>query len=103
MNPLVPMGMHVPMNPGGGAPNVGMQMGGSGPLMQQPSPQQMQQSMPQQPPQDKMDNISKVKTLMGSLRESIPVSIVLSCSFNLFMFTTVFCGWFLKLAKLVIY
>lgn len=69
------MNMHVPMNPVVGAPNVGMQMPGSGPLMQQPSPQQMQPSMPQQPQQDKMDNISKVKNLMGSLRESIPVSI----------------------------
>lgn len=69
------MNMHVPMNPVGGAPNVGMQMQVPGPIMQQPSPQQMQPTMPQQPQQDKMDNISKVKTLIGSLRESISVSI----------------------------
>lgn len=68
------MNMHVPMNPVGGAPNVGMQMPVPGPIMQQQSPQQMQPAMPQQTQQDKMDNISKVKTLMGSLRESIPVS-----------------------------
>ncbi|KAJ2954762.1 hypothetical protein O0L34_g3065 [Tuta absoluta] len=52
-----------------------------GSMMQQPSPQQMQQggagpgtapSMPQQPPPEKMDNISKVKTLMGSFRECVP-------------------------------
>lgn len=70
------MNMHVPMNTVGGAPNVNMQMQVPGPIMQQPSPQQMQPAMPQQPQQDKMDNISKVKTLMGSLRESIPVSIM---------------------------
>lgn len=68
------MNMHVPMNPVGAQPNVGMQMPVSGPIMQQPSPQQMQPAMPQQQQQDKMDNISKVKTLMGSLRESLPVS-----------------------------
>lgn len=68
------MNMHVPMNPVGSAPNVGMQMQVPGPIiMQQQSPQQMPPAMPQQTPQDKMDNISKVKTLMGSLRESIPV------------------------------
>ncbi|CAG9112887.1 hypothetical protein JYU34_005243 [Plutella xylostella] len=75
------MNMHVPMNAVAGAPNVGMQMPVTGPIMQQPSPQQMQQQqmqqqpMPQQPQQDKMDNISKVKTLMGSLRESIPMTL----------------------------
>lgn len=73
------MNMHVPINPGGSAPNVGvgMQMPVPPTIMQQPSPQhsqQMQPAMPQQPQPDKMDNISKVKTLMGSLRESIPVS-----------------------------
>lgn len=72
------MNMHpVPANPNvvGANANVGMHMP-QGPIMQQPSPQQMQPgpAMPQQPQQDKMDNISKVKTLMGSLRESIPVS-----------------------------
>lgn len=68
------MNMHVPMNPVGPSPNVGMQMQVPGTIMQQQSPQQMQPQMPQQAQQDKMDNISKVKTLMGSLRESIPVS-----------------------------
>lgn len=71
------MNMHsVPTNPNVSAnPSVSMHMP-QGAIMQQPSPQQMQQgpAMPQQPQQDKMDNISKVKTLMGSLRESIPVS-----------------------------
>lgn len=67
------MSMHVPMNPVGASPNVGMQMQVSIPIMQQQSPQQIQPAMPQPAPQDKMDNISKVKTLMGSLRESIPV------------------------------
>lgn len=66
------MNMHVPMNPVGANPNVGMQMPVS--VMPVPSPQQMQPAMPQQPQQDKMDNISKVKTLMSSLRESLPVS-----------------------------
>lgn len=74
------MNMHVPMNPVGASPNVGMQMQVPGAIMQQPSPQQMQPQMPQQPQQDKMDNISKVKTLLGSLRESIPVSIHFSSS-----------------------
>ena len=68
------MNMHVPMNTVGATPNVGMQMPVPGTIMQQPSPQQMQPALPQQPQQDKMDNISRVKTLMGSLRESIPVS-----------------------------
>ncbi|KAG6457520.1 mediator of RNA polymerase II transcription subunit 29 [Manduca sexta] len=69
------MNMHVPMNPVVAAPNVGMQMPVPGPIMQQQSPQQMQPAMPQQTQQDKMDNISKVKTLMGSLRESIPMTL----------------------------
>ncbi|KAF9808460.1 hypothetical protein SFRURICE_008513 [Spodoptera frugiperda] len=71
------MNMHVPMNTVGGTPNVGMQMPVPGTIMQQQSPQQMQQPvMPQQPQQqDKMDNISRVKTLMGSLRESIPMTL----------------------------
>lgn len=71
------MNMHVPMNTVGATSNVGMQMPVPGTIMQQPSPQQMQpQQVPQQAQQqDKMDNISRVKTLMGSLRESIPVSI----------------------------
>ncbi|KAJ8709213.1 hypothetical protein PYW07_009039 [Mythimna separata] len=72
------MNMHVPMNAVGSTPNVGMQMPVPGTIMQQPSPQQMQpqQQMPQQPQQqDKMDNISRVKTLMGSLRESIPLTL----------------------------
>ncbi|KAI8437559.1 hypothetical protein MSG28_011856 [Choristoneura fumiferana] len=74
------MNMHVPINPGGSAPNVGvgMQMAVPPTIMQQPSPQhaqQMQPQMPQQPQPDKMDNISKVKTLMGSLRESIPMTL----------------------------
>ncbi|CAG4959750.1 unnamed protein product [Colias eurytheme] len=72
------MNMHVPMNPGGAmgpAPNVPMQMPVSGQIMQQPSPQQMQPAMPQQTQQDKMDNITKVKTLMGSLRESLPMTL----------------------------
>ncbi|XP_026332284.1 mediator of RNA polymerase II transcription subunit 29 isoform X2 [Hyposmocoma kahamanoa] len=73
------MNMHpVPTNPNvvGANANVGMHMP-QGPIMQQPSPQQMQPgpTMPQQPQQDKMDNISKVKTLMGSLRESIPMTL----------------------------
>ncbi|XP_053615616.1 mediator of RNA polymerase II transcription subunit 29 isoform X1 [Plodia interpunctella] len=69
------MNMHVPMNPVGGAPNVGMQMQVPGAIMQQQSPQQMPPAIPQQTPQDKLDNISKVKTLMGSLRESIPMTL----------------------------
>ncbi|XP_014364217.2 mediator of RNA polymerase II transcription subunit 29 [Papilio machaon] len=69
------MNMHVPMNTVGGQPNVGMQMPVAGPIMQQPSPQQMQPAMSQQTQQDKMDNISKVKTLMGSLRESLTMSL----------------------------
>ncbi|XP_075984909.1 mediator complex subunit intersex [Anticarsia gemmatalis] len=70
------MNMHVPMNAVGATPNVGMQMPVPGTIMQQQSPQQMQpQPMPQQTQQDKMDNISKVKTLMGSLRESIPMTL----------------------------
>ncbi|XP_059051941.1 mediator of RNA polymerase II transcription subunit 29 [Achroia grisella] len=69
------MNMHVPMNPVGAAPNVGMQMQVPGPIMQQPSPQQMPPAIPQQTSQDKMDNISKVKTLMGSLRDSIPMTL----------------------------
>lgn len=71
------MNMHVPMNQVAGAPNVAMQMPVPGPIMQQQSPQQMQPApVPQQTQQDKMDNISKVKSLMGSLRESIPVNIL---------------------------
>ncbi|VVD03600.1 unnamed protein product [Leptidea sinapis] len=69
------MNMHVPMNPGGPmgpASNVAMQLPVSGPIMQQPSPQQMQPALSQQTQQEKLDNISKVKTLMGSLRESLP-------------------------------
>ncbi|XP_049876693.1 mediator of RNA polymerase II transcription subunit 29-like [Pectinophora gossypiella] len=83
------MNMHgnVPVNPPvGAAPNVGMHIPSAGTVMQQPSPQQMQPgpgpggpgpgpAMPQQPQQDKMDNISKVKTLMGSLREAIPTTL----------------------------
>jgi hypothetical protein len=80
------MNMHVPMNPVGPAPNVPMQMQVPGPIMQQQSPQQIQPAMPQQAQQDKMDNISKVKTLMGSLRESIPVCTRLIMSFKLFLF-----------------
>lgn len=80
------MNMHVPMNTVGATPNVGMQMPVPGTIMQQQSPQQMQvqqpQPMPQPTQQDKMDNISKVKTLMGSLRESIPVSICIIFSTN---------------------
>ncbi|XP_072933351.1 mediator of RNA polymerase II transcription subunit 29 [Epargyreus clarus] len=70
------MNMHVPMNSVVPAQNVGMQMPVSGPIMQQPSPQQMQPAAPQQPPQqDKVDNITKVKTLMGSLRECLPMTL----------------------------
>ncbi|XP_028038928.1 mediator of RNA polymerase II transcription subunit 29 [Bombyx mandarina] len=70
------MNMHVPMNQVAGAPNVAMQMPVPGPIMQQQSPQQMQPApVPQQTQQDKMDNISKVKSLMGSLRESIPMTL----------------------------
>lgn len=72
------MNMHVPMNPVGANPNVGMQMSVPVNVMPVPSPQQMQPAMPQQPQQDKMDNISKVKTLMGSLRESLPVCIFIA-------------------------
>lgn len=53
------------------------------PIMQQPSPQQMQgpphpghpqnQAIPQ-PKQTDLDNISKVKSLVGPLRESLSVS-----------------------------
>ncbi|OWR46464.1 intersex protein [Danaus plexippus plexippus] len=69
--------MHVPMNPVGANPNVGMQgMPVSVSIMPVASPQQMQPVMAPQPPQqDKMDNISKVKTLMGSLRESLPMTL----------------------------
>ncbi|GBP60683.1 Mediator of RNA polymerase II transcription subunit 29 [Eumeta japonica] len=66
------MNMHVPLNPVGVGSNVSMQMPVPGAMMQQPSPQQIQPAMQQQPQQDKLDNISKVKSLMGSLRESIP-------------------------------
>ncbi|XP_053615617.1 mediator of RNA polymerase II transcription subunit 29 isoform X2 [Plodia interpunctella] len=52
-----------------------MQMQVPGAIMQQQSPQQMPPAIPQQTPQDKLDNISKVKTLMGSLRESIPMTL----------------------------
>ncbi|XP_063548710.1 mediator of RNA polymerase II transcription subunit 29 [Cydia strobilella] len=76
------MNLHVPLNPVGAAPNVGvgvgMPMPVGGAIMQQPSPQhaqQMQPAMAQPPQQDKMDNISKVKTLMSSLRESIPMTL----------------------------
>ncbi|XP_050672464.1 mediator of RNA polymerase II transcription subunit 29 [Leptidea sinapis] len=72
------MNMHVPMNPGGPmgpASNVAMQLPVSGPIMQQPSPQQMQPALSQQTQQEKLDNISKVKTLMGSLRESLPMTL----------------------------
>ncbi|CAG9567950.1 unnamed protein product [Danaus chrysippus] len=71
------MNMHVPMNPVGANPNVGMQgMPVSVSIMPVASPQQMQPVMAPQPPQqDKMDNISKVKTLMGSLRESLPMTL----------------------------
>ncbi|KAI5633381.1 mediator complex subunit 29 domain-containing protein [Phthorimaea operculella] len=58
----------------------GMMQQQSGPMMQQQGqmmqqqqgPMMQQQGMPQQPPPEKMDNISKVKTLMGSFRECIP-------------------------------
>lgn len=42
----------------------------------QPTQQQLQSQMPQQHSQDiKLDNISKVKSLIGQLRESLAVSI----------------------------
>lgn len=56
------------------------------PIMQQPSPQQMQgaqvphpghppnQAIPQ-PKQTELDNISKVKSLVGPLRESLSVRV----------------------------
>ncbi|XP_023940227.1 mediator of RNA polymerase II transcription subunit 29 [Bicyclus anynana] len=71
------MNMHVPMNPVGANPNVNMPMQPMSSVSLIPSPQQMQvqQAIPQQPQQDKMDNISKVKTLMGSLRESLPMTL----------------------------
>lgn len=41
----------------------------------QPTQQQLQSQMPQQHSQDiKLDNISKVKSLIGQLRESLAVS-----------------------------
>ncbi|XP_041982975.1 mediator of RNA polymerase II transcription subunit 29 [Aricia agestis] len=67
------MNMHVPMNPVGASPNVGMQMPVSVSII--PSPQQMQPAMAQPPQQDKMDNISKVKSLMSALRESLPMTL----------------------------
>lgn len=71
------MNLHLPMNQVGQSPNVGMQMPVGVSILPVQSPQQMQ-PVPvsqQQPQQDKMDNISKVKSLMGSLRESLPVSL----------------------------
>ncbi|XP_077292001.1 mediator complex subunit intersex [Arctopsyche grandis] len=60
---------------------VGMQLQ-SGPvgvpvMMQQPSPQQLQQPMPPQPtqPLEKLDNISKVKSLVGPLRDSLTATL----------------------------
>lgn len=79
-----------PMGQGGGpVPNPmqmqqGMPVGVPIPgMMQQPSPQQLQQPMPPQPPQpvEKLDNISKVKTLIGPLRESLTVSDIYILSF----------------------
>ncbi|CAK1545558.1 unnamed protein product [Leptosia nina] len=70
------MNMHAGMNPGppmGAAPN--MQMPVCGQIMQQPPHQMAPAAMPQQTQQDKMDNITKVKTLMGSLRESLPMTL----------------------------
>lgn len=40
----------------------------------QPNQQQMQSQIPQQHSQEKLDNISKVKSLIGQLRESLAVS-----------------------------
>lgn len=62
----------------GGSGGVGMPMAVPGGIMQQASPQQLQQQqvMPPQPqqPLEKLDNISKVKSLVGPLRESLTVS-----------------------------
>ncbi|CAH4027560.1 mediator of RNA polymerase II transcription subunit 29 [Pieris brassicae] len=70
------MSMHSGMNPGppmGAAPP--MQMPVCGQIMQQPPHQMAPAPMPQQTQQDKMDNITKVKTLMSSLRECLPVTL----------------------------
>lgn len=60
--------------------NMG-QMQQQGPVLtqvmgQQPGTpqQQMQSQMPQQHAQEKLDNISKVKSLIGPLRDSLAVS-----------------------------
>lgn len=73
------MNMHgVGLNQQAGGSGVGMPMAVPGGIMQQASPQQLQQQqvMPPQPqqPLEKLDNISKVKSLVGPLRESLTVS-----------------------------
>ncbi|XP_063920147.1 mediator of RNA polymerase II transcription subunit 29 isoform X2 [Zophobas morio] len=44
---------------------------GMGMLQQPPNPQQQQQQQQQQQPPSPLDNISKIKTLVGPLRESL--------------------------------
>lgn len=65
-------GVGLPMNQTVGVPGVGMQMAVPGTMMQQPSPQQMQ---PQPPQAEKSDNISKVKSLIGPLRETLTATL----------------------------
>lgn len=72
--------MHGIQQPGGVGGGIPQAMGISPGMMQQ-SPQQMQavmQHQPQQPPPpEKMDNISKVKSLIGPLRESLSVNFLI--------------------------
>lgn len=53
---------------------------GMQPVLTQPgtpqAQQQMQSQVPQQHAQEKLDNISKVKSLIGQLRESLGVSLI---------------------------
>lgn len=42
-------------------------------MPQQPNPQQQHQQQTQQQPPTALDNISKIKTLVGPLRESLTV------------------------------
>lgn len=53
-----------------------MNVVGMGMPPQQNPQQQQQQQQQQQPPLQQLDNISKIRTLIGPLRESLSVSLI---------------------------
>lgn len=82
--------MHGTQQPGGvvgGPPGMGMMMPQSSPQQQQMQAMVHHPSQQHQPqPPEKMDNISKVKSLIGPLRESLSVNVSKNSLFILFKF-----------------